>query len=250
MFTRRAAHSRSWLAGLVGLSRRSLMAIMLLVIVLAVAAVMAWRATHQAPSSLPHFVEVANNTYMLPNPDALAEFELVKHDNTKFRNSALKGRWTFLIFGYTFCPDFCPTTLITFNEMHRLLALQPDGVRDVQFIMVSVDPGRDTPKLLSAYVPQFNPEFIGVTGDAAVIAQLASSVGAVYEKHAANSAGYYLVDHSSAVLLVNPQGRLQGVFALPHVAADMVKGFQKIRERAGAGSGPRPLADLSPLKAS
>ena len=226
MFTRNWMDARLVLAGA---SRRKLQAIILAIVLLVAAATAAWFALRPAPTQ-PHFVEVGRNTYVLPKPDALAEIQLVKHDGTPFGNWALKGRWSFMIFGYTFCPDFCPTTLVVFNEMHALLAQRPEGVRDVQFVMVSVDPARDTPKLLSDYVPQFNREFIGVTGDAAVIARLAESVGATYAKVPGSSDSSYLVDHSTAVLLINPQGQLRGVFAVPHVAHDMVQGLLKIRD--------------------
>lgn len=201
-----------------------------LVLLLLAAGALSWRWLHPAPTQLPHFVEVGVGAYVLPKPDALAPFRLVKHDNTVFDNQALKGRWTFLIFGYTFCPDFCPTTLVEFTQIHRQLAQRPQGVRDVQFVMISVDPERDTPELLGRYVPQFNREFIGVTGDPAVIARLADSVGAVYARAPGSSGSNYLIDHSTAVLLINPNGALQGVFAAPHVAKDMVQAFAKMRE--------------------
>ena len=151
-----------------------------LVLLLAVAGALSWRWLR--PAQLPHFVEVGTGAYVLPKPDTLADFRLVKHDDTVFDNQSLKGRWTFLIFGYTFCPDFCPTTLVEFAQIHRQLAQRAQGTRDVQFVMVSVDPERDTPQLLGRYVPQFNREFVGVTGDPAVIKRLADSVGAVYAK--------------------------------------------------------------------
>jgi protein SCO1 len=227
-------------------SRRTRWAVAVAAVLLAAAAAAAWLSVR--PAQQPRFVEVTRGIYTLPKPDVLADFQLVKHDGTGFGSSALKGRWSFVIFGYTFCPDFCPTTLVVFNEMHALLAQRVGGVRDVQFVMFSVDPERDTPKLLGNYVPQFNPEFVGVTGDAAEIKRLAESVGAVYAKVPGSSDSNYLVDHSTAVLLVNPQGRLQGVFAMPHVAKDMVQGFLKIREHAGAAptaewrAGPKPLS--------
>lgn len=197
---------------------------------LAAAAGAAWHWMRAPAPQAPHFVEVGVGAYVLPRPDALADFRLVKHDGTAFTNGSLKGRWTFLIFGYTFCPDFCPTTLVEFTHIHKLLAAAPSGVRNVQFVMVSVDPDRDTPALLAQYVPQFNPEFVGVTGDAATIKRLADSVGAIYARVPGSRGANYLIDHSTAVLLVNPQGALQGVFAAPHVAKDMVQGFAKIRE--------------------
>lgn len=231
-------------------SRRSLIALTGVVAVLAAAAVWAWYALQPVAAPQSRYVEVAHGAYMLAKPDVLADFELIKHDDAPFGNRALKGRWSFLIFGYTFCPDFCPTTLVVFNEMHRLLAQQPGGGRDVQFVMVSVDPERDTTTLLKAYVPQFNPEFIGVTGKAAAIARLADSLGAVYEKHPGSTDATYLMDHSSAVHLIDPQGRLHGVFAPQHVAADIVKAFQKMREQVAATARTQPLPDPATLKLS
>jgi protein SCO1/2 len=219
-------------------------------VLLAVAAAWAWRSLQPASPRQPRYVEVAHGAYILPKPDALAAFELVKHDDSPFGNQALKGRWTFLIFGYTFCPDFCPTTLVVFNEMYRLLAQPGAGVSDVQFVMVTVDPQRDTPRQLKAYVPQFNPEFIGVTGNAAAITSLADSLGAVYEKHPGSTDADYLMDHSSTVHVINPQGRLQAVFAPPHAAADMVAGFRKIREQAGAVGRVESLTDPPALRVS
>ena len=236
--------------GLGGASRRKVVAIVVALFVLAAAGAVAWRWVQPTAAQPPHFLELASGVYILPKPDAIAEFQLVKHDDTPFGNDALRGRWTFMIFGYTFCPDFCPTTLAVFNEVHTQLAQRPGGVQDLQFVMVSVDPERDTTALLSRYVPQFNPDFIGITGDAAVIARLADSVGAVYTKVPGSSADSYLVDHSSAVLLVNPQGRLQGIFAAPHVAQDMVQGYLKIREQAGAAAQAESPADSAPLRVS
>jgi protein SCO1 len=196
----------------------------------AIGAGAAWYWLRPAATAQPHFVEVASGAFVLPKPDALPQFQLVKHDGTPFHNQALKGRWSFMIFGYTHCPDFCPTTLVEFTHLHKLLAAAPHGVRDVQFVLVSVDPERDTPALLAQYVPQFNPEFIGVTGDAAMIARLAGSVGAVYARAPGSRGANYLIDHSTAVLLINPQGALQGVLAAPHTAKEMMQGFAKIRE--------------------
>ena len=234
----------------IAVSRRRLIALTGIVAVLAAAAAWAWHSMQPVAARQSRYIEVAHGAYMLAKPDVLADFELIKHDDAPFGNQALKGRWSFLIFGYTFCPDFCPTTLVVFNEMHRLLAQQPGGGRDVQFVMVSVDPERDTTKTLKAYVPQFNPEFIGVTGNAAVITRLTDSLGAVYEKHPGSTDATYLIDHSSAVHLINPQGRLQGVFAPHHVAADMVKAFQKMRDQVAATARTQPFADPSTLKLS
>lgn len=236
--------------GMGSASRRKWLAIVLALVVLAAAAAAAWRWMRPTPAQSPHFVEVARGIYILAQPDALADFQLVRHDDAPFGNDALRGRWSFVVFGYTFCPDFCPTTLVTFNELHSLLAQRPGGVGDLQFVMVSVDPERDTTQLLRRYVLHFNRDFIGATGDAAAIARLADSVGAVYSRHPGSSPESYLIDHSSAVLLINPQGRLQGVFAAPHAAEDMLQGYLRIRERSGAAAGSVNGSAASDLHAS
>lgn len=189
-----------------------------------------WKKMRQGAGRQSRYIEVGHGVYMLAEPEVVADFELIRHDSTPFGNPAFKDRWSFLMFGYTFCPDFCPTTLVVFNEVHRLMTQLSGGGRDIQFVVVSVDPERDTVSQLKAYIPHFNAEFIGVTGNSVMIRRLADSIGADYEKHVGSTIDNYLIDHSTAVYLINPWGRLQGLFAPPQEAADMVKGFQKIRE--------------------
>lgn len=216
----------------IGVPRRTLAwaAGMLLLALAGLWLVMA-RPWQGAPNA--HFVELADGVYILPRPDALAPFRLTRHDGTAFDNAALQGRWSFVVFGYTSCPDFCPTALAAFAQTHELLAQRAGGTRDVQFVMVSVDPARDTPALLGEYLRQFNREFIGATGEAAAIAPLADSVGAVWARVPGGTDSSYLIDHSSAALLINPRGRLQGVFAAPHTARRLADGLQRIRARSG-----------------
>src|SRR5262245_49059367 len=104
--------------GLAGAARQWAIAIGAAGVLLVAAAAAAWYALRPAQVAQPHFIEVHANAYVLPQPDALAEFRLLRHDEKPFDNRSLSGRWSFLIFGYTFCPDFCPTTLAMFNEVH------------------------------------------------------------------------------------------------------------------------------------
>lgn len=191
-----------------------------------------WLSWQPQKAPEAHFVEVAENAYVLPRPDPVATFALVNHNNAKFDNSALKGKWSFLFFGFTHCPDLCPTTLQLFNQVYRQLDQAPQGAGDVQFVLVSVDPERDTPALLKAYVTHFNPAFIGVTGNGAELARLGDSLGVVYQKVPGTNPEEYFMDHSSAVLLIDPRGRFKGVFAAPHVAQNIVAGFTAIREQS------------------
>lgn len=122
-----------------------------------------------------------------------------------------RGKHTLLYFGYTFCPDVCPTTLADLRMMMTALG---DKAQDVQVLFVSVDPERDTPERLAAYLTYFDPSFVGLTGTPQEIEPIASKFGIFYQKHEADSAANYLVDHTSVVVVVDPEGRPRLVF--PH----------------------------------
>lgn len=177
------------------------------------------------------FIEIREGVYVLSVPDQLARFELLTQDGHKFDNRRLNNKWSFLFFGYTYCPDICPTNLAVFKQVQRKLT-EKDKVAGVQFIFVSIDPARDTPSRLKEYVGYFNSEFLGITGDQHQLRNLADSVGAGYARAVYDGSDKYLMNHSSAVLLVNPDGKLQGIFKAPHEIDTLVQGFLQIRRQA------------------
>ena len=122
-----------------------------------------------------------------------------------------RGKHTLLYFGYTMCPDVCPTTLA---DLRTMMAALGDKAQDVQVLFVSVDPERDTPERLAAYLKYFDPTFVGLTGVPEEIEPVASKFGIFYAKHEADSAANYLVDHTSVVVVVDPEGRPRLMF--PH----------------------------------
>jgi len=202
------------------------------VVIALVAAAVAFVADRPGTKRGDDFIPIGSGAYALATPEPIAPFRLQSHDGNVFDNASLKGSWTFAFFGYTQCPDFCPTTLALFNDVQRELRDRHAATGDIRFIMVSVDPERDPPELLQQYVAAFNRDFIGVTGDPAEIAHLGDSLGIGFAKvHGASSASYQ-IDHSSNVLLIDPQVRLHGIFAAPHVARDLVAGFVEISRRA------------------
>ncbi len=156
----------------------------------------------------------------------LAPFELVDHNNQVFDQSTLRNRWSFLFFGYTHCPDVCPTTLSVLNSVaHRL----QDVETDIRFVFVSVDPERDTPEQLARFVTFFNGDFIGVTGSKQKIGQFTRDLGVMHMRVAseANATGY-LVDHTASVFLIDPDGRYHAVFSPPLEADAISDDFRKI----------------------
>ncbi len=179
----------------------------------------------QRPAAPPQDLQAT----LLSEPRPLAPFQLIDHHSQPFDNSGLAGHWTFMFFGYTHCPDVCPTTLSVLNSVARRIGEQSPA-RDARFLFVSVDPARDTPEQLGKFVPFFNPAFMGVTGDAEAIRGLTRQLGILYLLGEANSEGGYLVDHSAAILLLDPQGRFYALFSPPHDPDTMAKEFRQMAE--------------------
>lgn len=167
---------------------------------------------------------------VLPAPEALEPFALVDDTGHAFGREALAGGWSFLYFGYTYCPDICPLTLVELASLKRLLDERCEGL-DARYYLVSVDPGRDTPQRLHDYVRYFDGDFRGVTGETAEIDKLVSQVGAFYELPEDRSGNAYLVGHSSTVTLVDPDGKLHAIMTMPHTGEQMARDFAVMHER-------------------
>ncbi|HUO93451.1 MAG TPA: SCO family protein [Rhizomicrobium sp.] len=130
-------------------------------------------------------------------------FALTDQNGHPFTDRNLRGRWVLLYFGYTYCPDVCPTTLALMEA--ALTKLGPDAARVVP-VFVTIDPARDTPAVMKTYVAQFGPRFIGLTGSPAAIAAIAHSYRVYYARHPLKGGGYSM-DHSSVIYLLDPEGR-------------------------------------------
>jgi len=173
---------------------------------------------------------------LFPDPKPLTAFTLTDHRNRVFDLASLKGKWSFLFFGFTHCPDVCPTTLAVLARAHDNIAGNTLGAADVQFVFVSVDPNRDTAGELRQYVEYFDTSFLGVTGDNAQIANLAGQLGAAYQVAITPGMENYPVYHATAVFLVDPQARYHAVFTPPHDAEEISKRFKVVRELEAGGA--------------
>src|SRR6266851_1707074 len=170
---------------------------------------------------------------LFPDPKPLTAFTLTDHKNRVFDLSSLKGKWSFLFFGFTHCPDVCPTTLAVLARAHDNIAQNTVGAQDIQFVFVSVDPNRDSAGQLRQYVKYFDTTFLGVTGDNAQIANLAGQLGAVYQVAITPGMENYPVYHSAAVFLLDPRARYHAVFTPPPDAEAIGKRFKVVRELSG-----------------
>lgn len=163
-----------------------------------------------------------------PNPKQLRHFATIDHAGDVFGLDNLRGKWSFLFFGYTHCPDICPQTLAVLNQVHKQLG-NARPASDVQIIFVSVDSGRDQSQQLAEYVSYFNQDFIGLGGTPEQVQSLASQIGVLYIIGEEAADGGYLVDHSASLFLIDPDGRLIAVFSAPHQADPIVSRFEKIK---------------------
>ena len=134
------------------------------------------------------------------------DFKLVDHNGTPRTLADYRGKAVVLFFGYTQCPDFCPTTLAELAEAMKRLG--PDAER-VQVLFVTVDPERDTPALLKNYVPAFDPRFMGLYGDADATARTAKEFKVIYQKRPGQTPGTYTMDHSAGTFIFDPNGKLR-----------------------------------------
>ena len=165
----------------------------------------------------------------------LKPFELTSHRDETFSNAELNDHWSWVFFGYTSCPDVCPTTLQEINFVYDDLKAIAGNT---QVLLVSVDPLRDTTDKLSQYIQYFNQEFIALRGGHDVLFPFARNVGLMYAIVDEVEKEGYLVDHSASLVLVNPEGKIAAIFKpkhelgqLPTVSGDdLVEDFRKIVE--------------------
>ena len=127
---------------------------------------------------------------------------------------SLLGHWSFIFFGYTQCPDVCPSSLSMLAQVDKKLAA--NGKPRPAVLFVSVDPRRDTTEMLGRFVPAFAPAFVGATGSDADLAPLTKHLGVFYQRHDEQDTKHYPVDHTAAIYLIDPQARLKAVFSEPH----------------------------------
>lgn len=166
-------------------------------------------------------------------PRTIKPFAMVDHQGTAFANEQLIGKWSWVFFGYTSCPDVCPTTLQELNFVYdELKAINENA----QVLLVSVDPQRDTVEKLAQYIAYFNQEFKALTADHSVLFPFARNLGLMYAISDEKRDDNYLVDHSASIVLINPEGKIAAIFKpehelgqLPIISGDnLVSDFAKI----------------------
>lgn len=147
---------------------------------------------------------------VMQSPQRVADFSMEASNGEVVSLSDFRGKPVLVYFGYTFCPDVCPTTLSDLKTMMNTLGKKADNV---QVIMISVDPARDTPEQLATYLDYFDPRFLGMTGTKDDIDAAATQFGIYYEAHEGTPESGYLVDHTATTALVDKDGYLREIFS-------------------------------------
>jgi protein SCO1/2 len=176
-------------------------------------------ASLTAPRTLSRDEYMTLGYYPLAQTKEISTFSLIDQDEQQFGPERFQGHWSLLFFGYTYCPDVCPVTLVQINK--AVQKLDPDIETHLEVALVSVDPERDTPEVLGKYVRVFNDSFTGVTGELDEVVKLATQLNIAFGKAPGDEPGTYQVDHSGSIVVINPEGRYHGFLKPPHQVEKM-----------------------------
>ena len=231
------------------LSSRYLALLLAVAIAVAIAAFIGLRPAKETAIKPPAEIE----DYLFWQAKDLTDFKLIGADGKTLGLQDLKGKWSFIFYGYTQCPDVCPLTLGILGKAFKGIERNPAAYQEIQGVFISVDPKRDSPELLKEYVAYFSNKFVGVTGDTAELEGISRQMSALYSIHPkepeksakagapgkASEAGKtsepaktveaYTVTHNSTVFLIDPKGRLYGRFPPPQLPQEIAEVFLKIR---------------------
>ena len=179
-------------------------------------------------------LELAFKQAVLPTPAVLKPFQLTGQDNKPFGVNELKGKWTFIYFGYTACPDVCPMTTDELNIVSKRLAAEPAYQKDTQFIFVSVDPYRHTPEELAKFTAYFDFNLSGAVAAVESLNELTDQLGVFHRRlivqDRQTQQQEYAVEHAADIYLIDPQARPVAKFAAPHYGKEIEQLYVKIRQ--------------------
>jgi len=156
----------------------------------------------------------------------LPEFNFTDQHNEPFTNNNFDGKWSLMFFGYTSCPDVCPTTMSVLEKLKR----QESTTKDTQYVFASVDPKRDTPNVLKEYVAYFDDDFVGVTGTKTELDKFKEPLGVIYDYETETAADEYIVNHFAAIYIIAPDGKQRGYVLPPHSVDQVSRAYQLIRD--------------------
>ncbi len=176
--------------------------------------------------------DVSPNMLIYPQPRTMAPFALQRADGRVISNDDLRGGWTLVFFGFTHCPDVCPTALATFRQIEKLNAAAASQL-PLRFWFVSVDPERDTPQVLGDYTTYFSPSIVAATSTPEELERFARDAGVVFIK-VSQGESEYTIDHSAQLTLFDPNGRLHAIVRPPQEPAAVLADVRRMAAAGGA----------------
>lgn len=169
--------------------------------------------------------------FLLPRPRDIAPFILQREGESGYANGDLKEKWSFIFFGFTHCPDVCPTSMAELGKAD--LAIRQSGQEletPFQGVLISVDPDRDTAEDVARYAQAFSPRFIGAAGSRDALVELTQQVNVAFAK-VPDGQGQFTVDHTGNIVIINPMGHYHGFMKLPHDAETIRLTYQSLAAR-------------------
>ncbi len=161
----------------------------------------------------------------------LPEFKLNKTDGSQLTRDYFENQWTLVFFGFTHCPDICPTTLAHLRNVEKQLSAHSEIAKDTKVLFISVDPERDTPEQMNRYISYFSKNFDGATGSHEQLITLTRSIGVLYAKiDNPKNPDNYNVDHSAGIFLISPSVELRAILSHPEDTKALTADYIIIRE--------------------
>lgn len=182
------------------------------------------------PRTLSDDELLVNGLFLFDEPKLISDFEFVSSNKKIFSKSDLMGKWTLMYFGFTKCPDECPTTMYQLSKLIKVLRDKEYKLDDKQWILVSIDPERDTPEMIDNYAKGFDKDFIGVSNNRPMLLSLATqlSVNNVMPSSSNHMDHSHLDNHVNNIILLDPNGDFAGIFRPPFDVSRLSLTYQSV----------------------
>jgi len=221
-----------------GISRLAILMLLALVSVSAGVWFGQWQQANK-PNTAGNLDQLQNglaNTLLFPEDyKTLPAFSLIDENNEPVDETSFQGKWSMMFFGFTHCPDICPITLSVLRDARELLVNNDSATAPFQTVFVSVDPNRDTPAMIKPYISSFGTDVRAITGDLNGILELTRELSIVVSYNAReDDPSDYSVDHTSSILLVDPQSRIRAKFNLPHEVDTIADDYKQVVTALGS----------------
>jgi protein SCO1/2 len=182
------------------------------------------------PRTLSDDELLVNGLFLFDKPKQISDFEFVSSNKKIFSKSDLMGKWTLMYFGFTKCPDECPTTMYQLSKLIKVLRDKEFKLDDKQWILVSIDPERDTPAMIDNYAKGFDKDFIGVSNNRPMLLNLATqlSVNNVMPSSSNHMDHSHLDNHVNNIILLDPNGDFAGIFRPPFDLSRLSLTYQSV----------------------